>query len=175
MASPSSHNHPVSVAQVLVEYVWLGSSGSDLRSKTRVLDTKPSCVDEVPMIVVDGRCARHSALLGICAGSVLTTWSVLIRSSYGLAPEEHDVFLKPRKLFKDPFRQGDHLLVLCDSFMATVSSFSGLDREAVIAKPSDAFIFGCHAHCRSASLRGFSPCPSCCRRLPTLALPATMS
>ena len=40
-------------------------------------------------------------------------------SSYGLAPDQ-EVFLKPRKLFKDPFRQGEHLLVLCDSFLANV-------------------------------------------------------
>ena len=46
----SNFNH-----QVLIEYVWMGSSGSELRSKTRVLDSRPASVEELPMIVVDGR------------------------------------------------------------------------------------------------------------------------
>mmetsp|Transcript_14603 Transcript_14603/g.31837 ORF Transcript_14603/g.31837 Transcript_14603/m.31837 type:complete len:488 (-) Transcript_14603:875-2338(-) len=93
----SSHNSAEALGispnenKVLVEYVWLGSSGSDLRSKTKVLDFKPASVEEVPVIVVDG-------------------------SSYGIAAEDHEVYLKPRKIFRDPFRGGDHLLVLCDTF-----------------------------------------------------------
>jgi hypothetical protein len=35
-----------------------------------------------------------------------------------LAEPNHELFLKPRKVFRDPFRGGDHILVLCDTFYA---------------------------------------------------------
>ena len=40
--------------KILVDYVWIGGSGDDLRSKTRVLDAKPHSVDELPIIKFDG-------------------------------------------------------------------------------------------------------------------------
>ena len=80
--------------QCLVEYVWLGGSGTDLRSKTKVMAFKPTTPEEVPVIVVD------------------------VSRSPGQPPDELlcEIFLKPRKIFRDPFRGGDHVLVLCDTF-----------------------------------------------------------
>lgn len=104
--------------QVLVEYVWLGSSGSDLRSKTRVLDARPMSVEEVPIIVVDGRQGNNLTTQPYCALSDSLIWNC---SAYG-REDPLEVFLKPRKLFRDPFRQGEHLLVLCDSYNAKVRS-----------------------------------------------------
>ncbi|GAX81512.1 hypothetical protein CEUSTIGMA_g8940.t1 [Chlamydomonas eustigma] len=98
--------------KILVEYVWLGSSGSDLRSKSRVFDTRPSSVDDVPMIAVDG-------------------------GSYDQHPEGQEVFLKPRKLFRDPFRAGDHLLVLCDSFKTNVNSSLRNQNSSCTLEPSN--------------------------------------
>lgn len=40
--------------QILVDYIWIGSSGDDLRSKTRVLSRKPVSVEELPIIKFDG-------------------------------------------------------------------------------------------------------------------------
>ena len=77
-------------AKVLAEYIWLGGSGTDLHSKSKVLDCKPSCVEDLPVVVVDG-------------------------SSCGQAvADDYEVYLRPRKMYTDPFRGGEHLLVLCD-------------------------------------------------------------
>jgi hypothetical protein len=40
--------------KVLAEYIWLGGSGSDLRSATKVLTSKPSCPADVPLWSYDG-------------------------------------------------------------------------------------------------------------------------
>lgn len=72
-----------------IEYIWVGND-SQLRSRTRVLDFVPSGAAEVPVITVD------------CA-------------SDGMHPCDHELFLKPRKLFPDPLRGDGGLLVLCDS------------------------------------------------------------
>lgn len=79
----------------MAEYIWLGSTGSDLRNMTKVLDARPESAEDCPVIV-----ARVAA----CPD--------------GSSPPEGaaEVYLKPRKIFRDPFRGGDHLLVLCDTF-----------------------------------------------------------
>lgn len=65
-------------------------------SRTRVTDFVPESISDVPGLALDG-------------------------SSNGLdADENGDVYLQPRSIFRDPFRGGDHLLVLCDSFVTEV-------------------------------------------------------
>jgi len=84
--------------QCMAEYIWIGSSGADLKSRTVVLDEKPSSPDELPIAEIDG-------------------------SSYGQAAEEHcEIYLQPRKIFADPFRGGDHILVLCDIYVPPMVS-----------------------------------------------------
>lgn len=63
--------------KVAAEYVWIGGTGSDLRSKTKTLSKKPSKVEDLPVWNFDGsstgqapgtdsevflvpRCATHS-------------------------------------------------------------------------------------------------------------------
>eukprot|EP00803_Ostreobium_quekettii_P001914 evm.model.scf_457.6 EVM.evm.TU.scf_457.6 scf_457:81370-85790(+) len=78
--------------EVLAEYVWLGGTGTDIRSKTRVLDGKPEALDAVPAWSFDG-------------------------SSTGQADEtDFEVMLRPQAMFPDPLRGGDHLVVLCDTY-----------------------------------------------------------
>lgn len=74
----------------MAEYIWLGAGGQ-LRSKTKVLDARPAAPEDAPVLVAQEGCAD--------AGEAVL-----------------EVFLKPRKLFRDPFRGGDHVLVLCDTF-----------------------------------------------------------
>ena len=79
--------------KVKAEYIWIGGrggGGDDYRSKTRVLDKMPSSVDELPLWNYDG-------------------------SSTGQAPgDDSEVFLKPAFMCKDPMREGNNSLVLCE-------------------------------------------------------------
>eukprot|EP00048_Salpingoeca_helianthica_P010961 m.157107 g.157107 ORF g.157107 m.157107 type:complete len:396 (+) comp15162_c0_seq1:132-1319(+) len=78
--------------RVLAEYVWIGGTGLDLRSKTKVLDAAPASVDDLPIWNYDG-------------------------SSTGQAPgHDSEVLLKPVRIFADPFRGGENILVLCETF-----------------------------------------------------------
>ncbi|TMW59252.1 hypothetical protein Poli38472_004321 [Pythium oligandrum] len=75
---------------VLAEYVWIGGSGEDLRCKTKTLTKVPTSIEELPIWNFDG-------------------------SSTGQAPgEDSEVLLRPAAIFKDPFRKGNNIIVLCD-------------------------------------------------------------
>eukprot|EP00183_Erythrolobus_madagascarensis_P005821 CAMPEP_0185846988 /NCGR_PEP_ID=MMETSP1354-20130828/2428_1 /TAXON_ID=708628 /ORGANISM="Erythrolobus madagascarensis, Strain CCMP3276" /LENGTH=370 /DNA_ID=CAMNT_0028547223 /DNA_START=168 /DNA_END=1280 /DNA_ORIENTATION=+ len=91
--------------KVIAEYIWLGGLAAetecgypecldptDIRSKTRILDSKPGSIDDLPMWNFDG-------------------------SSTMQAPgDDSEVFLKPVAMYKDPFRGGDNLLVMCECY-----------------------------------------------------------
>ena len=81
------------MAKVKAEYIWIGGrggGGDDYRSKTRVLDSMPKSINDLPLWNYDG-------------------------SSTGQAPgSDSEVFLKPAFMCKDPMREGDHILVLCE-------------------------------------------------------------
>jgi glutamine synthetase len=77
---------------ICAEYVWIGGTGADLRCKTRVLAKAPTKPEELPNWNYDGS----------------STWQ---------APgEDSEVYLVPRAIYKDPFRGGDHILVMCDTY-----------------------------------------------------------
>jgi len=85
--------------KVLAEYVWLGGapgtyfSGFDMRCKTKTLDKPVKSVSELPIWNYDG-------------------------SSTNQAPgKDSEVLMRPCKIFKDPFRKGDHILVMCDTLL----------------------------------------------------------
>lgn len=78
--------------KIQAEYIWIGGSGQDLRSKTRTLDAVPSSPTELPEWNYDG-------------------------SSTNQAPGHNsEVILKPKAIFRDPFRRGDNILVICDTY-----------------------------------------------------------
>ena len=76
----------------LLEYIWIGGSGSDLRAKTKVSRGRIyETVSELPAWNYDG-------------------------SSTGQATtEQSEMALKPVRICRDPFRGAPHLLVLCES------------------------------------------------------------
>jgi glutamine synthetase len=77
---------------VQAEYIWIGGSGQDLRSKTKTLNIpQVKSLDDLPVWNYDG-------------------------SSTGQAPgTDSEVYLKPVAYYPDPFRRGDHILVLCET------------------------------------------------------------
>jgi len=81
---------PVS-GKVQAEYLWLDAAG-DVRSKCRTVDASKSTLDQLPDWNYDG-------------------------SSTDQAPgEDSEVIIKPRAVYKDPFRGGDNILVLTDTY-----------------------------------------------------------
>jgi glutamine synthetase len=76
--------------KIQAEYIWIGGSGSDLRTKTKTLNAKPTSVDDLPIWNFDG-------------------------SSTGQAPgSDSEVYLRPVAMYPDPFRGAPNILVLCD-------------------------------------------------------------
>ena len=77
----------------LVEYVWLGGSGWDFRSKCKVLSTPIQCYSQLPVWNFDG-------------------------SSTGQAPgHKSEVNIHPVKLVDDPFRGAPHKIALCETYL----------------------------------------------------------
>ncbi|KVH93606.1 Glutamine synthetase, beta-Grasp [Cynara cardunculus var. scolymus] len=78
--------------KIIAEYIWIGGSGTDVRSKSRTLPKPVEHPSELPKWNYDG-------------------------SSTGQAPgEDSEVILYPQAIFKDPFRGGNNILVICDAY-----------------------------------------------------------
>jgi len=76
----------------LVEYVWLGGSGNDLRGKTKAVEKPVKSIADLPDWNYDGS------------------------STCQAVTESSEIILKPRKLIRDPFRREHHLICLCDCY-----------------------------------------------------------
>ncbi|CAI0559984.1 unnamed protein product [Linum tenue] len=78
--------------KIIAEYIWIGGSGIDLRSKARTIEKPVEHPSELPKWNYDG-------------------------SSTGQAPgEDSEVIIYPQAIFKDPFRGGNNILVICDAY-----------------------------------------------------------
>jgi len=85
------YRHLSQNGKVLATYIWIDGTGQNLRNKTMTLDALPKSIDELRIWNFDG-------------------------SSTGQAPgDDSDVLIKPVAIFKDPFRGGDNILVLCET------------------------------------------------------------
>jgi len=83
---------PVHPLKCQATYIWIDGTGENLRSKTRVLDSLPTSIDEYPIWNYDG-------------------------SSTGQATgRKSDLTLKPVADYPDPFLGGNNRLVLCETF-----------------------------------------------------------
>lgn len=78
--------------QTIVEYVWIGGTGSDIRSKCRTIKGQVSSIADLPEWNYDG-------------------------SSTGQAPTENsEVLIRPVVLFDDPFRGRPNKIALCETY-----------------------------------------------------------
>ncbi|XP_065850496.1 glutamine synthetase nodule isozyme isoform X2 [Euphorbia lathyris] len=81
--------------KIIAEYIWIGGSGLDMRSKARTLNEDISDPEKLPKWSYDG-------------------------SSTGQAPgEDSEVILCPQAVFRDPFRRGKNILVMCDAYTSS--------------------------------------------------------
>lgn len=88
--------------KIIAEYVWIDGSGIGLRSKARTLDKKVTKVEEVPEWNYDGS------------------------STYQAVTDESEVILKPCAIFRDPFRRGDNIIVMCETYVWKDKTFKEL-------------------------------------------------
>jgi len=77
--------------KTLVEYVWIGGNNNP-RGKTKVMDKAVNSVSD------------------------LSEWNYDGSSTNQAAGEDSEVIIKPCALFNDPFRRGNHKIVLCDTY-----------------------------------------------------------
>eukprot|EP01018_Ginkgo_biloba_P036351 Gb_12976 [translate_table: standard] len=78
--------------RIIAEYIWIGGSGIDMRSKARTLSGPVSGPKELPKWNFDG------SSTGQAAG------------------HDSEVIIYPQAIFPDPFRRGKHILVICDTY-----------------------------------------------------------
>lgn len=103
---------------IQAEYVWIGGSGQDLRCKTRTLPNKKYQVKDLPEWNFDG-------------------------SSTKQAPgDDSEVILYPAAIFKDPFRGGNNILVLCDCYQPDGTAIPSNTRKdcARVMKEAEAHV-----------------------------------
>eukprot|EP00891_Asterochloris_glomerata_P000580 jgi/Astpho2/580/Aster-04434 len=100
--------------KVAAEYVWIGGSGQDLRSKTKTLSKLPKSPEDLPVWNYDG-------------------------SSTGQAPgDDSEVYLVPRAIYKDPFRpHSENILVMCDAYEPPRVGEDGKDDVQLKAIPTN--------------------------------------
>lgn len=75
----------------LVEYVWLGGCGDDLRSKSRVIKKEVKTIEDLPVWNYDGS------------------------SCYQAKTENSEVLIIPVALFDDPFKGAPHKVCMCET------------------------------------------------------------
>jgi len=77
---------------IMATYIWIDGTGENLRCKDRTINFIPKSPKELPVWNYDGS------------------------STYQAQGENSDVYLYPCAIYKDPFRGGNHILVMCETY-----------------------------------------------------------
>ena len=83
---------PQQGGKIIAEYIWIDGSGITLRSKARTLPGKVTSLADLPEWNYDGS------------------------SCYQASTDNSEVIMKPVAYFADPFRGGDNILVLTETY-----------------------------------------------------------
>ncbi|XP_055388419.1 glutamine synthetase 2 cytoplasmic [Condylostylus longicornis] len=83
---------PVSDDIVQATYIWIDGTGQGIRCKDRTLTFRPKSPEELPIWNYDGS------------------------STYQAEGSNSDTYLHPVAIYKDPFRRGSNILVMCDTY-----------------------------------------------------------
>jgi glutamine synthetase len=89
--------------KIIAEYVWIDGSGILLRSKCRTLNGPVKSIEDIPEWNYDGS------------------------SCYQATTENSEVIMKPVAYFRDPFRRGDNIMVLTETYKWTDSTCQKLE------------------------------------------------
>ena len=87
--------------KIIAEYIWIDGSLT-IRSKARTLDAKITSLDQLPEWNFDGS------------------------SCHMATTENSEIIMKPVAYFLDPFRGGDNIIVMTESFIWEDTSYKNL-------------------------------------------------
>lgn len=83
--------------KTMVEYVWIGGYGNDLRSKSRTFDKEIKSIEDLPEWNYDGSSTNQAVT------------------------SDSEVLIRPVALFDDPFTLRPNKICLCDTYLANGS------------------------------------------------------
>ncbi|XP_053670112.1 glutamine synthetase 2 cytoplasmic isoform X1 [Anopheles nili] len=83
---------PMPDGKIQATYIWIDGTGENVRCKDRTLDFIPQSPSELPIWNYDGS------------------------STYQAEGSNSDVYLHPVAIYRDPFRRGNNILVLCETY-----------------------------------------------------------
>lgn len=98
---------------IIAEYVWIDGTGLNLRSKAKTITKPINCLEDLPEWNYDGS------------------------STYQASTHNSEVIMKPVAYFPDPFRGGNNIIVLADTYVWADDQFNSL-------KPANTN-FRCHS------------------------------
>lgn len=85
------------------EYVWIDGSGINLRSKCRTIEGRVNCLADIPDWNYDGS------------------------SCYQATTSNSEIIMKPVAYFRDPFRKGQHIIVMTETYKWVDDSYQSLE------------------------------------------------
>jgi len=91
---------------IIATYVWVDGTDENLRCKDRTINFIPKTPKELPVWNYDGS------------------------STYQALGENSDVYLYPVAIYKDPFRGGNHILVMCETYKYDGTPMESNNRKA---------------------------------------------